>query len=280
MRFLVTTDRSEHSLRVFPHVAALARAAGAELSLLQVLDPRMDAANELDVSLAAACERVAARWKTELEALVRARGLDASVQVAIKGQRESLPDTVVRVAGELEAVLIAMDTRGANRLRHALVGSVASGVVGQSRPPVLLTRAGMREPAAGATYRLLVTNDGSTAALDVIAALRPVLAQLKPDVVLVRAHELPAGDSANIEEELHAVAAQFPVDVPVTLRVVPLGGRRTASDAILALADEAGADSIAMSTQGHSARRHLVAGSVALDVLGRAPIPVILARRG
>ncbi|NUQ56718.1 MAG: universal stress protein [Dehalococcoidia bacterium] len=49
-------------------------------------------------------------------------------------------------------------------------------------------------------------------------------------------------------------------------------------DTILSVAEDTHADLIAMSTHGHGAMRHLLAGSVALDVLGHSPVPLILVR--
>jgi len=47
---------------------------------------------------------------------------------------------------------------------------------------------------------------------------------------------------------------------------------------VLRAASEANANAIAMATHGTSALRHVLAGSTALGVLGRAEIPVILVR--
>ncbi|MGH2608823.1 MAG: universal stress protein [Tepidiformaceae bacterium] len=279
MRFLVTTDRSESSLRTIPHAAALARAASAEIVLLRVFDPRLDAVNEIDPSLASASQRVAARWQIDLEQVAREHGVQGPALVVIKGQREAVRDTIVRVADEQGVALIAMGTGGASKLRHLFVGSVATGVVASKTPlAVMLTRADMREPRAGATYRLLVTNDGSPAAMDVIRELAPVLAQVGPEVTLLRAHQ--AGAAADLLTELEAVAREFPEGVHVTPRVESLGGQMKAADVILRVAEEVGADAIAMSTHGHSALRHVFAGSVTMDVLGASPIPVIVGRAG
>ncbi|MEX0784112.1 MAG: universal stress protein [Dehalococcoidia bacterium] len=278
MRFLVATDRSDHSLRAFPHAAALAKVANAGLVLVQVFNPRLDASKELDTSLSRASERVAGRWKEELEQLARARGLDAEVRVAIQGQRERTDDAIVRIGQEEGAALIAMDTRGSGRIRHALVGSVATGVVNKSPLPVMLTRAGMAEPVAGGRYRILVTNDGSPAALDVIREMQAMLAEVRPEVVLLRGHEVV--DAGTLFAELDAVAREFPEGVDVTPRLESLGGQKKAADLIVEVAREVGANAIAMSTHGHSARRHLFAGSVTMDVLGSSPVPVIVGRAG
>ena len=280
MHFIVTTDRSEHSYRAFPHAARIARAAGAELTLLQVLNPRLDLASEVDPSLSAAAERVAVRWQTELEAVARSHDLAATSTVAIQQQRERTDDTVARVAGEREAALLIMDTRGSGKVHHTLVGSVATGVVGKSGLPVMLTREGMASPRDSARYRLLVTHDGSPAADAILLTLRPLLPTLGAEVTMLRAHELPAADSREIRKGFEDLRAAFSLGANVTMRLEPLHGERSAADAILAVAAEIGADAIAMATHGHSARRHLFAGSTAMDVLGRSAVPVIMAKAG
>jgi nucleotide-binding universal stress UspA family protein len=276
MRFLVTSDRSDNSLRVFPHAAVLAKAAGAELLIVQVLQPRLDVAKELDTDLARASQTVAARWKEELQQMAAARGLETEVCVAIQGQRERTDDAILRTAHEEGAALIAMDTKGSGRIRHALMGSVASGVVGKSDLPVMLTRDGVEEPRVEGRYRLVVTNDGSSAALDVVRQMNAVLAQVRPEVVLLRGHQVL--DAGTLFPELDAVAREFPDGVSVTPRIESLEGEKTAARLILDVAKDVGANAIAMSTHGHSARRHLFAGSVTMAVLGSSPVPVIVVR--
>ena len=61
----------------------------------------------------------------------------------------------------------------------------------------------------------------------------------------------------------------------VVRNIVPLGG---VDSAILSAAVEAGADAIWMATHGHSFRRHVLLGSVALGTLSNASVPVVLAR--
>jgi nucleotide-binding universal stress UspA family protein len=140
----------------------------------------------------------------------------------------------------------------------------------------MLTREAMAGPRHDGRYRLLFTNDGSAAALDVVRAMRPLLSAMAPEVILLRAHHVL--ESQSLLHELASVEQEFPEAVSVTRRAESLGGSLRAADLIVQVAQEVGADAIAMSTHGHSARRHLFAGSVTLDVLGASPVPVIVAR--
>ena len=66
------------------------------------------------------------------------------------------------------------------------------------------------------------------------------------------------------------------MEVAYQLPVVPPGAG--IDTAIIEAAKELGADAIASATHGHSARRHLIAGSTALGVARLAPVPVILVK--
>ncbi|HEX6031005.1 MAG TPA: universal stress protein [Tepidiformaceae bacterium] len=283
MRILVTTDGSERSFRVYPHAASLAKAAGAEVVVLQVLDPRVDAATELDLNLQRAAQRVAVQWQEELAEFIEHRHLDAMPRVAVKGQREDTEDTILRVAEEEGAALIAMDTRGTSALRHLIAGSVATGVVGKGRLPVMLTGDHAREPKTHGQYRLLLTNDGSEAAVDVVKALGPVLRAASPEVTVLRVYDPRLGDRGT-DAEVAAAHAELEALVPsipggdVRVHVAMPNGVEKVGSTILRVAEEIGADAIAMSTHGHSARRHLFAGSVTMGCLGNSPVPVIVAR--
>ena len=141
---------------------------------------------------------------------------------------------------------------------------------------VLRAEDDIEEPRGEGRYRLVLTNDGSSAALAVVRQMNAVLAQVRPEVVLLRGHQVL--DAGTLFPELDAVAREFPHGVSVTPRIESLEGEKTAARLILDVAKDVGANAIAMSTHGHSARRHLFAGSVTMAVLGSSPVPVIVAR--
>jgi nucleotide-binding universal stress UspA family protein len=66
------------------------------------------------------------------------------------------------------------------------------------------------------------------------------------------------------------------MSVETLVREIPLGAG--VDTTIIETAQELGAHAIAMSTHGHSAGRHVVMGSVAMLLLGRSPLPLLLAR--
>lgn len=78
--------------------------------------------------------------------------------------------------------------------------------------------------------------------------------------------------------ELRPLLERVPagVEAAAVVRVVPPGAG--IDTAIAGAAADLRADAIASATHGHSARRHLVAGSTALGVVKLAEVPVILVK--
>jgi nucleotide-binding universal stress UspA family protein len=184
MRVLATNDGSERSARVLPHAARLAGALDAPLAVIRIVEHREDPA---------ACER-------ELRATCSTRVPAAKPVLATCGEGEGTADAIVRVAEDLGAAILAMDSRGRGAVRNALLGSVTMGVISRSDLPVLVTaQRAVPEPPTG-DYRLVITDDGSPAALDVIRALRPALETGRLPVSLVRFYEPRLADAGEVAE--------------------------------------------------------------------------------
>ena len=265
---LVTTDGSAHSRRVLPHAAAFAKARGDRLALLQVVD---DASDE---------EAALADNATSL----RNDGIDGTPLATTKRDDEGVPRAIVRAAKEQGATMIAMDTRGHGAIHHAIHGSTALEVLSLTELPVFLTGAELGAAPEMEPYRVLITTDGSPASREVMRALGPLLTPEHFTVTLLQVQErdpdttAEAAQVAAIEAQLNSDRRFFAegLDVECRVREIPrLGGVDTA---IIEEARQLGARCIAMSSHGTSARRHLFAGSTALQLLGRSPLPVIMAR--
>jgi len=274
MLILVTTDGSSRSLDVLPHAARLAEVAGAELLLLRVLDPDHD-----DASAEASAQT--------LRALAATVPVAASVLVEPRAGRERVGDAILRVAARRRARLIAMASRGTGLVRRALLGSVATDVLGKTPLPLMVTGDQVHPPKATLPYHALVTSDGSPAAEVVLDPLKRVFADTAPGrlrLTLLRVYAAALGDPPRdvaIEKCERDLAAfrrhaprRFPVDQAVR-EVVQLGG---VAATILAAAGEAGADAIWMATQGYSFSHQVLLGSVALEALGRSELPIVLTR--
>lgn len=265
---LVTTNGSAHSRRVLPHAAAFAKARGDRIALLQVVD---DAADE-------------APAREDGATSLRNDGIEGTTLTALRRDGESLPQAIVRAAAEHDGTMLAMDTRGHGALHHALLGSTALEVLSLTELPVLLTGAGLSDAPATEPYRIVVTTDGSAASRDVMRALGPLLTPGRMAVTLLQVHERDpdveseAAQLAEITTQLEKDRAFFAEGVAIDTMVreiARLGGLDTA---IIEVARQLGARCIATASHGTSAQRHLFAGSTALTLLGRSPLPVIMAR--
>jgi nucleotide-binding universal stress UspA family protein len=267
---LVTTDGSAHSHRVLPHAALLAKALKAPLVLLQVPDE-----NEANGGLA----------RDAASATLARQSIDGEVLIEAREGRENTSGAVLRVAERLDAAVLAIDSRGHGALRHVLHGSVALDVLRTASLPLLVSGPSLELPAPEASpYRVVVTSDGSDASGAALRALGALAGDGGFEITLLRVHEHEPGgadDAAAVQacrEELEAARALLPagLSVETVVREIPRGAG--IDTAIVEKAQELGAHAIAMSTHGHSARRHVVMGSVALTLLGRSPLPLLLAR--
>ena len=267
------------------HSAAFARAAGLNMHIIRVLDPKLDvvlSGESSDEVIAS----VSAGWKEQLFDQLSELGVAGDVSVPVMGSRESLHHAIHRTAGEIRARAIGMGSHGAGLLRHTVMGSVAMGVIGSADVPVLVVGPhGSDAPAPSETYRLMITEDGSQDSRAVVDAVEPLLRTAQMDTILFHLYEPRLGDEGEGEEidralrGLETEREGLPDPSRVTSIVRTLPDYERVDVGILRNATELGAQAIAMATHGYSARKHLVAGSTAVGVLKQAEIPVLLVRR-
>jgi nucleotide-binding universal stress UspA family protein len=287
MRILVGTDGSERARMALAQGAALARAVDAELVLLRVLDPVADCADMTDLTLSEATEQLQARWTSELRDLaysLEARAADA--QVVVKRPTESTAETIVRVASELDAQLVAIGTRGTGVARRALIGSVATQVLQSSRWPVMLVGEHAGSTSDVLPYHVLVCTDDCAPTDSVLTGFERAMEGVSAECVSVTAVHVFERATATAEDKGRAQAAErlaaFTARLPQRFRPRPAllldEGRDGPPAAILTLARSTGVHSIWMATEGDSWARHLFLGSIALTTVEHAHIPVVLVR--
>ena len=266
---LVTTDGSSHSHRVLPHAALLAGALDTRVTLLHVLE-KSEARGGAEAELRATLVRL---------------GIDGDVRAEAPQNRERPAAAILRMSKQMDAACLAMDSRGHGAIRHALHGSVALDVFKSAGLPLLVSGPNL-EPAVrrAEPYRIVLANDGSPASEAVLRALSPLIESGSFEVTLLRVHEHEPGgkdDAAAMEvcrQELTRARGLLPSDASVEtlVREIPRGAG--VDTAIIEKALELNAHAIALSTHGQSAMRHVVMGSMATTMLGRSPLPLILAR--
>lgn len=140
MRVLVAYDNTDGARAALAAVGPLVRAANAEIVVLQVLNPRIDAANVRAPTTAEAMVQVSAQARAAIEAQLAELGLRAEVRVETEPRDEDDAETIVRIAREAGADMIAIGSRRAGGLSGAVLGSVVRSVVQHAHCPVIVVR--------------------------------------------------------------------------------------------------------------------------------------------
>lgn len=125
-------DQSSFLQRVLPVLPA-----GAQLHLVHVVNPMVDASDRFALSNAEALAGLTAEWQARLDALAaEVPGATTAVENVQRG--EDIGPGLLRVAAEADAGLIALGTRRAGTMRGMILGSVADAVMRAARIPVLV----------------------------------------------------------------------------------------------------------------------------------------------
>ncbi|MCC6472638.1 MAG: universal stress protein [Burkholderiales bacterium] len=156
-KILVPIDSSKTSARGLEEAIKLAKAEGARLFLLHVVDEFIalqDAmgagfyAGELFEGLREGGRRLLAR----AEARVRARGLPVR-SILVEEPAARVAEVIVAQAKKLGAQIIVLGTHGRRGVSRLVMGSDAEGVLREANVPVLLVRAPEGEAAPSAARR-------------------------------------------------------------------------------------------------------------------------------
>ena len=279
---IVATDGSDHSLRVLPHADVLAGHLGAGLEVVRVVE-HADVIVEPGEDEHAAVERTCARLAGELEDDLKRFGVAGVARVIVAPEHQDAGDTLLQAVSG--AQMLAMHSRGRGGIARLLHGSVALRLLRAIDQPVMLGGPELLPPPVTRdTYHLLATTDLSPDSEQSLRALAPLLEPTEIKLTLLYVHfHAPAGIDNAAERAKHAAElAQKRLLLPAStevdqmVREIPIGAG--IDTAIMEVADQVGAQAIAMSTHGHSARHHLLMGSVAMSILGRSRLPLIVVR--
>lgn len=135
---LVPHDFSEHSAGAVRTAAAWARALGAKVTLLHVVEPVVyPEFYAIDVMPGAALDEIHGRAQRALEAA--AGELLDGVPHEARVVRGRAADEIVAAAGDGHQLVIA-GTRGLSALEHLLLGSVAESVLRRCPAPLLAVK--------------------------------------------------------------------------------------------------------------------------------------------
>lgn len=137
-KILVPLDGSPLAEAVLPHAQALAKSEGAEIVIMRVpVTPSM----EFLARNPAMAEKIIEEMEEETQEYLK-----IETEVLKKGgtkvssvMREGpIPETILSVADETHADVIAMSTHGRSGIQRWLMGSVADRVVHHAHIPVML----------------------------------------------------------------------------------------------------------------------------------------------
>lgn len=145
---------------------------------------------------------------------------------------------------------------------------IISAVLNDMHLPILVAPEGTLEEPSFKT--IMIAWDESDVALAAVRAALPLLAEAdRIEIVAVD----PA--SENSGNDLAVMLDRKGIDADVT--TVPLGGKAIA-DVMLDHARETGAELIVMGAYGHRRLRDVLLGGVTKQVLGKSPVPLLIAR--
>ena len=140
MRVVVFVDEGEDRI-VFLDRLCPVLPADAEVTLVHVVNPLVDAAGRFALTNAEAVAGLVAEWESHLAELCpRIPGATAAVEKL--GRGEDVADGLIRIATEAGADMLALSTRRAGTFRGRVLGSVADGVMAKARLPILVIHVG------------------------------------------------------------------------------------------------------------------------------------------
>jgi nucleotide-binding universal stress UspA family protein len=137
-KILVPLDGSSLAEEVLPHAEALAKSEGAEIVLLRVA---VTPARYLFAHNPAEGNNIINMIEKEAGDYMKAEVAklqDEGIKVTGVTRDGAAPDTILEVAEETNADVIAMSTHGRSGVQRWLMGSVAEKVVHHSHIPVML----------------------------------------------------------------------------------------------------------------------------------------------
>jgi nucleotide-binding universal stress UspA family protein len=297
-RILCPVDFSAFSERALDHAIAIARWYGSAITVLHVVDVRLETPVGpplAPIALAPPPLTVAAREQisSELQRLVAAAAAtDVTIESVV---RDGRADTVIlEIAAELRADLLVMSTHGRSGFDRLVMGSVTEKVLRKAACPVLsvpprshdssrtsvalksiVCPVDFSESSMGAlqcAVSLAEESDGRLTVLHVADALSP--------------HDLPVFEFQNIAEfqaesdrRLRQRLADF---VPGAARAYCTIEEHVTSGKpwreILRVAEEQKADLIVIGVRGRSTAGRLMFGSTTEQVVRQAVCPVLTLR--
>ena len=234
-----------------------------------------------------ALQEAASGRLNEINSRVRDSGVEVSSEL-----RLGIPSQVIlETAIDKDADLIVVGTRGLSGFRHLLLGSTAERVVQHAHCPVLTVHPGDTDKHRPIETVMVPTDFSRDAETAYFAALTLLGKTRRTKVVLLHVYHLPyeytaygtIPTSLDYFKDVEGAAENRLATLADELcqqgfQVETIAREGFPPEVILAEAEAAGADLIAMGTHGRTGLAHLVLGSTAERVVQRADCPVLTVR--
>ncbi len=136
-KILLTLDGSALAEQAVPYAIAQAKCFGAQLILLKVIPPLLEARSP---NMEAWCAAQVREEFAPLAEQIRAEGIPVEIVSIESGGGTGPAPKIVRYAAYNAIDLIIMSTRGLGGFNRWILGSTADGVVCNATVPVLLVR--------------------------------------------------------------------------------------------------------------------------------------------
>ena len=279
---LLATDFSERADRALRRATLLARATGARLHLVHVID------DDQPTPMVAHERLDAQRLLDELAlSLASHDGLTASARVLVADPAAGLAAAAADIAADPAATLLVIGPHRRSPLRDAFVGTTAERIIRSVSIPVLTVNA----PPVGPWRHALLTTDLSPASATALDALAPHLAQFGARHTALHIFDAPGlglamssalsmnthdtyleSERLKANQQLSAFMAGLSLS-GVTQTVRPL--ETTFPHQILATAHDLKADLLILATHARTGLQRLLLGSTAKALLQHAPTDVL-----
>lgn len=313
---VVPTDYSETARRAFDHASFIAQRHGAELYVLHVWEakksdvettetsswPNGSAGRDVTASYADGsdaqmveptgegsggafnAEIAGAAWQTLSPAgAIRPKFVRRTARTAADG--------ILDFAREIDADLIAMGTHGRSGARRLLMGSVAESVVAMSEFPVLTVRAGGLSMPGQGVSKILVPVDFSAVSKRQVHHAQELADAYGAALDILHVIDLPSFPAFYRIDQFHSEVPALATRVRQALiELTETGGPEVSTRVhvlvghpardILDFAEAQESDLIVFATHTSTGARHMLLGSVAEQVLRRAPLLVATISEG
>jgi nucleotide-binding universal stress UspA family protein len=281
-KILLATDDSGDAELAATTAVSLAKSTGSELHVVHVWRPVPSV--HFDALIRQEMEREAQEILDEQ--VKKIEGLGATVAQAHL-REGSTYEEIVAFAEEIEAGLIAVGSRGRGRIRRLLMGSISDALVRHATCPVVVVR---WKPVVFPAKILLAT-DASEEATLAFQNAADLSARTGSELHVIHVGEVPLvyhperhGYGAEYEEHEREARQLLEAQVErikgagVTVAQAHLRMGR-ADEEIVVLAEELGADLVAMGSRGWGGVRRGLMGSISDSVVRHAHCPVLITRK-